>query len=215
VLNLSEPIKNWERKPSFIGKVKGRVVRGPPLREKLSFTIYRLRVQQNKLEQSYLRMKHHYDDLFAKCTDAVMGKDKSRATLFANECAEVKKMVSTILQSQLAIEQVIMRLETIHEFGDIVVDLGPVMSVIGSLKGRLAGILPDVSYKLGEIGESINNMVMEAGYVTGAGWAVGASAEADKILGEASIIAEQKMKERFPTLPTEVTGIEKAGEPKL
>jgi division protein CdvB (Snf7/Vps24/ESCRT-III family) len=215
MLKMTDTIKNWERKPSFIGKVKGRVTRGPPLRERLSFTIYRLRVQQNKLEQSYLKMRHHYDDLFGKCTDAVVGKDRSRATLFANECAEVKKMVSTILQSQLAIEQVIMRLETIHEFGDIAADLGPVMSVIGSLRGRLSGILPDVSYKLGEIGESINGMVMEAGYVSGSGWDVGASAEADKILGEANVIAEQKMKEKFPTLPADIPSIERAGEPKI
>jgi len=111
-------------------------------------------------------------------------------------------MCQTILRSQFAIEQVVLRLETVEEFGDIVVEMSPVAGVIGSIRGHLTGIVPEVSYRLGEIGDSLNDLVMESGGATSMSWNVISSGEdAQKILEDANTIAEQKMKEKFPTLP--------------
>jgi division protein CdvB (Snf7/Vps24/ESCRT-III family) len=180
--------------------------KSPPLRERISYTIYRMKVQRNKLDQAYIRMQNHYNKLFKKCTDAILNKDTTRASIYANECAEIRKMSQTILTSQFAIEQVTLRLETVGEFGDVVVEMSPVAGVINSIKGHLAGVLPEVSYKLGEIGDSLNNLVMDSGGATSWGLSVMSSGdEAERILADANTIAEQKMKERFPTLP--VTGL--------
>jgi division protein CdvB (Snf7/Vps24/ESCRT-III family) len=122
--------------------------------------------------------------------------------MYANECAEVKKMCQTILRSQFAIEQVVLRLETVEEFGDIAVEMSPVAGVISSIRGHLSGIVPEVSYTLGEIGDSLNDLVMDSGGATTMSWNISSSGdEADKILLDANTIAEQKMKEKFPTLP--------------
>ncbi len=181
-----------------------------PLKERISYTIYRLKVQQGRLEQAYARMQNHYAALFKKCTNAVLNKDAARASIYANECAEIRKMTQTILRSQFAIEQVMLRLETVEEFGDIVVEMSPVATVINSIKSHLAGVVPEVSFKLGEIGDTLNDLVMEAGDATGHVWSISSSGEeADKILTEANTIAEQKMKERFPTLPTALPDLEK------
>ena len=102
-----------------------------------------------------------------------------------------------------AIEQVILRLETIEEFGDVVVTMNPVAGVINSLRGSLAGIVPEVSYTLGEIGDQMNNMVVESGGVTAITMnTFSANEEAERILSDANTIAEQRMKEKFPTLPS-------------
>ncbi|MCK5403469.1 hypothetical protein KAI60_05080, partial [Candidatus Bathyarchaeota archaeon] len=69
-------------------------------------------------------------------------------------------------------------------------------------RGPLTGVVPEVSYTLGEIGGTLNDLVMEAGGATSVPWNVSYSgAEAEKILTEANAIAEQKMKDKFPTLP--------------
>ncbi len=174
-------------------------------------------MQMNKLEQVGINMQHQYDLLFKKCTDAVMSKDMQRARIYANECAQIKKMVSVILQSQFAIERVTMRLRTVEEFGDVAIEMGPVANVISSLKGQLIGILPEVSYGLGEIGESLNEMVMGFGETAGMSeMHMTSSEEASKILNEAAAVAENKMRERFPTLPgTPVFDVEKASESKF
>jgi len=155
-------------------------------------------------------MTDHYNELFRKCTNAVMAKDNTRASMYANECAEIKKMSQTIVRSTFAIEQVMLRLETIEEFGDVVATMNPVAGVINALRGSLAGIMPEVSYTLGEIGDQMNNMVMEAGGATAVTTSVFSSGEeAERILNDANTIAEQRMKEKFPTLPsTELPTVE-------
>ena len=210
---MSNTIKSWEKKDSrsTFSKIADTVKKAPPLRERISYTVYKLKVQEGRLDQAYQRMQNHYNELFRKCTNADLAKDAARASIYANECAEIRKMCQTILRSQFAIEQVMLRLETVEEFGDIVVEMSPVAGVINSIKTHLAGVVPEVSYKLGEIGDTLNDLVMEAGGASSVSWNVSSSGEdADKILSDANVIAEQKMKEKFPTLPdTNLPSLEK------
>ena len=187
---MADIMKTWERsnEPSTFSRLTRAIKRPQPLREKISFTVYKLKVQQGRLEQAYNRMQKHYDSLFRKCTNAVLAKDTARASIYANECAEIRKMCQIILRSQFAIEHV---------------EMGPVAGVIGSIKGNLAGVVPEVSYRLGEIGNTLNDLVMESGGATASSWSVvTTSDDAEKILADANVIAEQKMKDKFPTLPS-------------
>jgi division protein CdvB (Snf7/Vps24/ESCRT-III family) len=201
---VTNALKTWHRKngQSTFSKIASVVKKPEPLRQRISYTIYKLKAQNTRLDQSYQRMQNHYNGIFRKCTNAVLAKDTARSKMYANECAEVKKMCQTILRSQFAIEQVVLRLETVEEFGDIVVEMSPVAGVISSIRGHLSGIVPEVSYTLGEIGDSLNDLVMDSGGATAMSWNILSSGdEADKILTDANAIAEQKMKEKFPILP--------------
>lgn len=201
---MSGKLKHWEKGygESVFEKIGGKLHRAPPLKERIANTIYRLRLQKEKLQQTGLKMEQRSRELFEKCANAQIAKDYERANIYANECAEVRKMAKVILLGELAIEQVIVRLETVEEFGDVVVEMGPVAKVIQSLRAPLAGVVPEVSFELGKIGETLGDMVVEAGEVTGRVSEVGTSSEeARKILEEAGTVAEQRMKERFPELP--------------
>ena len=101
---MTDAIKHWERQDnrSTISKIIETVKKPEPLRERISFTMYKLRVQNGRLEQAYQRMQNHYNDVFRKCTNAVLNKDSTRASIYANECAEIRKMCQTILRSQFA-----------------------------------------------------------------------------------------------------------------
>jgi division protein CdvB (Snf7/Vps24/ESCRT-III family) len=148
-------------------------------------------------------MQGHDREMFDKCIKAQMQHDNARAAMYANESAELRKMAKITLHSQLALEQVALRLETIREFGDVAAMMAPVASVVRAIHKQIAGVIPEVGFELGEIGEMLNGMVMEAGEATGTGYDFEASnEEAQKILTEAGAIAEQRMKERFPELPT-------------
>jgi division protein CdvB (Snf7/Vps24/ESCRT-III family) len=208
---LAKALKTWERDGGQSSSFsRFGIKKQVPLRERISYTVYRLKTQSTRLQQAERRMTDHYTELFRKCTNAVMAKDTTRASMYANECAEIKKMSQTIVRSMFAIEQVMLRLETIEEFGDVVVTMNPVAGVIHALRGSLAGIMPEVSYTLGEIGDQMNNMVMEAGGASAITVnAFSSGEEAERILNDANIIAEQKMKEKFPTLPsTELPTVE-------
>ncbi len=209
-------LKEWDRnsKEPVISRLGGRFHHKAPMKEQIASALYRLKVQQNKLESAAMRMQQHDKDIFGKCVNAQVAHDAARASMYANECAEVRKMAKVTLQCQLALEQVSLRLETIEEFGDIARMMAPVASVVHSIKNQITGVIPEVGFELNEIGEVLNGVVVEAGEATGTSYDMEASgAEAQRILGEASTIAEQHMKERFPELPTSaISSPQRTGE---
>ena len=111
-------------------------------------------------------------------------------------------MAKVILASELALERVILRLQTVEEFGDLMVQMAPIVGVVKETRGKLSGIIPEVSEELEEINGLLSDTMMETGQTEEreAALDVG-TAEAKKVLDEASAIADQKMDEKFPELP--------------
>ena len=131
-----------------------------------------------------------------------MSKDNAHAALYANECAEIRKMAHITLSSELALERVVLRLQTIEEFGDIMAQIAPVIGVVRETRGRIAGVIPEVATELGEVNNMLSDMSLETGEVQDQEIDMGASSiEAKKVLEESSTIASQQMRERFPELP--------------
>jgi len=174
----------------------------PPLRERVSTALYKLKVQNTKLERAGDNMQTRDKELFDRCVKATVAKDNPRAAMYANEIAEIRKVARIIIRSQLALEQVALRLETVEELGDMMVTIMPVTSVVRALKNDLAGIIPEVASELSGINEILDSVVIEAGEVTGSSIDMKASSEeAQRVLNEANAVAEQRMKEQFPALP--------------
>lgn len=138
-------------------------------------------------------------EMFHKCVTAQLSKDIARAKVYANECAEIRKIAKIVLTSQLALERVIIRLQTIEEFGEILVQVAPVMDVVRETKGKIAGIIPEVALELEDVNAMLHEMSLETGEIEGQGDVVGPiSDEAADVLQESSMIAEEMMKEKFP-----------------
>ncbi|MEM2905631.1 MAG: Snf7 family protein [Candidatus Bathyarchaeia archaeon] len=194
-------IKSWDK--------GARLIHREPLKKRIDYAAYRLRVQKSRLEGASMRMAQHDRELFEKCVSAQTRKDSQRAAMYANECAEVRKMAKVVLRGELALEQVLLRLETVEEFGDFAASMKPVIGVVHSLRSQLAGVIPEVSYELGEISEDLGKIVMDIGESTGRTWEIEPSGEAQKILDDAGALAEQRMKEKFPELPAAVPSVEK------
>lgn len=196
-------ISEWtrENKVPLTRKITERM-HPVPLKNKITNTVYRLNMVQKKLEDSHLRMERKHKTLFNKTVQAQEDKNSAVAIMYANECAQVRKMAQTIITSRLALEQVTLRLETVKDFGDVAAEIMPAAKVIQNVKGSLSGVIPEVSLQLGQIGQTLDSLVLEVGETTSQTWSSIASGEdAEKILEEATTIAEQKVKEGFPQLP--------------
>ncbi|MBW9141465.1 MAG: Snf7 family protein [Candidatus Aramenus sp.] len=184
------------------GGVKGVFKGRQPLKYRLVQAHYQLRSMISRLDAYIGRMQERDKILFERVVEAQMAKDTARAAMYANEVAEIRKISKQLLMTQIALEQVELRLETVSEIGDVFVNLVPVVGVINELRGVLKGVMPELSVELGALGEGLQEVVVEAGDFTGAySYSSAPTAEARKILEEASAIAEQKMKEKFPDLP--------------
>jgi division protein CdvB (Snf7/Vps24/ESCRT-III family) len=173
-----------------------------PLKERVDQALYRLGTQKEKLEHMSSRLQQRDKEMFQRCIGAQLSKDSGHAALYANECAEIRKMAHITLSSELALERVVLRLQTIEEFGDIMAQIAPVIGVVRETRGRIAGVIPEVASELGEVNEMLSDMSLETGQIQDQDVDMQASSsEARKVLEESNAIASQQMKERFPELP--------------
>lgn len=178
------------------------IKRTPPLKERIAEAIYRLDTQRTKLEETSAKLHKRDREMFERCIGAEAAHDSSRAVMYANECVEIRKMAKIVLASQLALERVSLRLQTIEDFGDLLIQMAPVVGIVKETRGRLAGVIPEVAYELEEINSMLNNTITETGNTLIPESTIeAASGEAKKVLEEASAIAEQKMNEIYPELP--------------
>ncbi len=201
---LERFVKEWEDRPkaSVKEKIAKMIHPPPPMRYKLAMALYKVKTQVTRLEHLLNKLQERDKMLFEKVVSAHIMKDPARAAIYANEVAEVRKIARTVLRAQLALEQVALRLETVRELGDVLVTMAPIVEVIRDIKHHLKGIVPEIAFELDEVDNMLHSIVLEAGEFTGTSVDTTIiSGEAKKILEEASIIAEQRMKEKFPELP--------------
>jgi division protein CdvB (Snf7/Vps24/ESCRT-III family) len=197
--------KKWESKregPSFIDNVRGTVQPQQPLKPRLDYAIRKLDLQITKLNQASERFSQKDRSLFAKIVDAYAKHDTAHANIYANELAEVRKMEKLVMNASLALDQVVLRMRTVTEFGDLVSTLGPCIGVLRSVNAGMCGVLPEAENELSDIGNMLSGLMFEAG--SGSGMSLNfntVNEDASKILSEAAVVAEQKVSANFPDLP--------------
>ncbi|MDR0373167.1 MAG: Snf7 family protein [Nitrososphaerota archaeon] len=184
----------------------------PPVREVANKSIYTLKTQQNKLEQASFRLKERDRILFETCMGALKKNNKEKAAMCATEIAEVRKLVKFLYNVQLAIERVILRLETIKELGDIVADLKPALRLLQNVSQELFQVLPDVSTELNNVNSAIQDTLQQTKLNADENLVpVGRKTEAgEEILKEVSCFMEQTLSESLPEPPVVAPLKEKA-----
>jgi division protein CdvB (Snf7/Vps24/ESCRT-III family) len=176
----------------------------PPVKELANKSISTLRVQQGKLQQASYRLKERDKILFDTCISAVKKNNKERAAVCANELAEVRKLLKFLYNVELAIERVVLRLETIRELSEIVVDLKPALKLLQNVSQELFQVLPDVSSELNTVQTTISETLYATKVTADADSViqVGAKTEGgEEILKEVSSFLEQKIADSLPEPP--------------
>jgi division protein CdvB (Snf7/Vps24/ESCRT-III family) len=211
-ISLSERFsKKWETRREeqpFSDRLKEAVKPPGPLKPRLDFAVRRIELQVQKLDQATDRFGQRDKTIFARIVDAYTKHDTARANVFASELAEIRKMEKLIINARLALEQIVLRLRTVSELGDVVSTLGPAVGVLRSVRAGLVSVFPEAENELGEIGNMLSGIMIEAGQ--GSGMTLNfdtVNEDASKILTEAATVAEQKVKEKFPDLPPGIPGL--------
>jgi division protein CdvB (Snf7/Vps24/ESCRT-III family) len=172
------------------------------LKSRLDYAVRRLELQINKLDQASERFSQKDRSLFAKIVDSYAKHDAAHANIYANELAEVRKMEKLVMNARLALDQVVLRMKTVTEFGDLVCTLGPCIGVLRSVNVGLCGVLPEAENELGDIGNMLSGLMFDCG--TSSGMSLNFNSvneDASKILSEAAAVAEQRLSANFPDLP--------------
>jgi division protein CdvB (Snf7/Vps24/ESCRT-III family) len=206
-INMSERFsRKWESKrdeTSFFNNIRAAFKQSPPLKPRMDYAIKRLNLQITRLDQASDRFSQKDKVLFGKIVTAYETHDSARANIYANELAEVRKMEKIVMNARLALDQVMLRLQTVTEFGDIVSTLGPAIGVLRTVSTGLVGVLPEAENELGDIGNMLSGVMFDVGQSSGLNLNFNSvNEDAAKILTEAATVAEQRINSNFPDLPS-------------
>jgi division protein CdvB (Snf7/Vps24/ESCRT-III family) len=188
-----------------------KIFRTPPLEDRIRQAMRELKIQQVRLEKVSFRLRQRDRILFAKCTMAIKNQNQERAIIFANESAEVRKLITIVVQTELVTERVILRLETIKELNIIMVDLKPALKVLENVTRCIDGIMPDVSSELGKVNDAISETLV-ATNISSPHMTMPLEVktpDGEKILEEVSTLLEQRLREKLPEPPVTVTVTER------
>jgi division protein CdvB (Snf7/Vps24/ESCRT-III family) len=160
-------------------------------------------VQHNKLEQASYRLKERDRILFQTCVGALKAQNKDRAAICANEIAEIRKLISFLYNVELAIERVILRLETIKELSEIVIDLKPALKILQHVSEELFQFLPDVSSELSKVNETISETLYSTKITTDESIIPinRKTPGGEEVLSEVSSFLEQRISKSLPEPP--------------
>ena len=196
--------KRWEKsgEPSFSTKVRETVRPPGPLKPRIDAAAKRVEHQIQMLEKTSTHFNERDKSIFNKVVDAYTKHDSAHANVYANELVEIRRMEKVTMSAKLALDQIVLRLQTVSELGDVANALLPVIGVVRDVRNGMLSVSPQISTELGDISNLLSGIVLDAGAVTGMSINFESSNEdAQKILMEAATVAESRMKETFPELP--------------
>ncbi len=201
---MGNPFK-WkqEEKESVVSKLKNATKPQENLKEQIGLVTQKLDVQTRSLDAAVKRFEMRDAEIFQRVVKAMEARDQARANILATELGEVRKVEKMLTHASLALQSVSMRLNTVSEMGDLVAVLSPAKTLLNGVRSEMCSIMPEASQELGTIGNLLSDICVNSSSqymdVNNVG-AHAANDEALKILEEAEVAAESRLKDRLPEI---------------
>ena len=197
--------KSWAHKEvkSMTEKIRDTVKPQGALKPRIQTAVNKLQAQTSKMDVMLTNLHRRDQQLFDRIVTAMQSHDTQASRVLSSELAEVRKVSRVLGNTRNSIEQVQLRLTTIHDLGDAMVAIGPAMSTMKSLKPTMSKFMPEDDSELNSMTETLNGLMTDS--LSGDSFEVQDSAmneETNAILQEAEAVAEQQTDEQFPSIPT-------------
>ena len=197
--------KTWTR-PESVGlseKLRETVKPQGALKPRIEQAVNKLQGQISKMDSMLGKLRERDAQLFKRIVAAMQHHDAATSRVLSNELAEIRKVSKMLGNARMALEQVQLRLTTIHDLGDAMVAIAPAMSTMKGLKSSLGRFMPEADSELNAMTQTLNGLMMDS--LAGGDFNVDTDAsneETERILQEASAVAEQQIGDRFPSVPS-------------
>ncbi|MFB3152371.1 MAG: Snf7 family protein [Nitrosopumilaceae archaeon] len=198
--------KTWARQEtqSVSGKIRDAVKPQGALKPRIQNAVNKLQVQVSKMDTMLTKLRERDQQIFKRIVAAMQQHDTSTSKVLSNELAEIRKVSRMLGNARMSLEQVQLRLTTIHDLGDAMVAIGPAMSTMKGLKSSLGKFMPEADTELNSMTQTLNGLMLDS--LSGDSFTMESdesSEETDKILQEASAVAEQQIGDKFPSVPSQ------------
>ena len=197
--------KTWAQQETkgITEKIRQAVKPQGALKPRIQTAVTKLQGQTSKMDGMLTRLHERDEQLFTRIVTAMQNHDTTTSRVLSSELSEVRKVSRMLGNARTSLEQVQLRLSTIHDLGDAMVSIGPAVSTMKGLKSSLGRFMPEADSELNTMSEELSGlMVASLSDNTFSVESDAVSQETDAILQEASAVADQQTEEKFPTIPT-------------
>ena len=136
------------------------------LKPKIASTIKEIELHRRELENLRGRLEQRRKNLFDTTVKAMMAKDKSKASVYANEWSELRKVAKVVYASELALTQVVLRLESMVDVGDVMIHMSTAFRVLRNVSKTVQGLVPALDQASDEINSTLTETMAEMGNVS-------------------------------------------------
>ncbi|HLG37825.1 MAG TPA: hypothetical protein VI338_06790 [Nitrososphaera sp.] len=175
---------------------------GGPLKPRIDAVQKKIQVQIDRLEELQQLHKSKDEEDFRKLMNSIKENNVQYSTVLSSDLARARQVSRVVFLSSVSLGKIVTKLSSASDFGDLVIVLSPAMAVVKNLRSSLTPHVPEMEEELGVISELLSGILVDAGQV--GGYTINfetANEEAVRIIDEASMAVEQKMKEEFPGIP--------------
>nr|AKC94865.1 putative Snf7 domain-containing protein [uncultured organism] len=156
--------KTWARQEtqSMTGKIRDAVKPQGALKPRVQNAVNKLQVQTSKMDGMLTKCRERDQQLFQRIVTAMQQHDTSTSKVLSNELAEIRKVTRMLGNARMSLEQVQLRLTTIHDLGDAMVAIGPAMSTMKGLKSSLGRFMPEADSELNSMTQTLNGLMVDS-----------------------------------------------------
>lgn len=192
--------------PGITEKINDVIKPKGALKPRIQIAIKKLKLQISKLDSMLIKLKERDAKIFQRIVEATQQHDTQTTKVLSNELAEIRKVTKILSGARIALERIELRLTTTSDIGDTVLTIMPTMGLMKNLKSSLGKIMPGAEQEISQMAEMLGGFMTESFSGDGAfGIDDSTNIESEKILQEATAVAENSTGDLFPSVPTSTT----------
>jgi division protein CdvB (Snf7/Vps24/ESCRT-III family) len=182
------------------------------VKPKISSTIKEIELHRRELENLRVKLDQRRKSLFETTVKAMMAKDKSKASVYANEWAELRKVGKVVYASELALTQVVLRLESIVDVGDVMSHMSMAFKVLRKVNKTVQGLVPSLDQASDEINNALTETMAEMGNVSPSISLNIQTESGEELVEQARKLAEERAEEMKRTMLVSPRQIQRVSE---
>ena len=174
--------------------------RSDDIRPRLSSTIKEIEYHRKELENLRGRLQQRRRNLYDTTIKAMMTKDETKASIYANEWAELRKVGKVVYASELALTQVVLRLESIVDVGDVMAHMSMAFKVMQKVNKAVTGLMPSLDQASEDINSALNETMVGMSNISPSIQLNINTESGEELVEQARKLAEERAEEMRQTL---------------
>ena len=158
----------------------------------------------SRIELACSKLAKRDRELFDACVLYTKKGSKARAAVYANEIAEIRRILSILEYTRLAVERAILRLNTLKVISPALEPLHEAFKEVKNALRLVANVMPSMTPEISKLNDVVNEILEDTEFNISIPMPTAVNdPSVESILSEAASFVEEELKTKIPEPPFE------------